>query len=506
VLTGDSRWYFQSLTVHYYGGIVARSARSQVMASTIFAENRLGLGVRGNTSSASNDPREWAEVQLTLFDPHVAGIPDSQSVALELADYLEARQVARRMAQVDAPVPSIIASASVLKKPHKTPDVMAAQVAGRSAYATLVGARINSAIVTPTPFAERLTHFWANHFAVSAMKQTTVGFAGLLEFEAIRPHVMGHFGEMLLAVERHPAMLFFLDEASSVGPNSTLALRGLGKNRKGLNENLAREIMELHTLGVRTGYTQADVTEFARALTGWTVAGIHRGPAARFVTGEPGQFSFVDGLHEPGDRTIMGRRYRAGGDEQGRAILADLAIHPATARHIATKLVRHFAADDPPPQLVVQLEAAFLKSGGHLPTVYRALIASPEVLMTTSRKFRSPWDWTVASLRAVGVERIDGDATANLLNQLGQPVWRPDSPAGFDDITAAWAGPDALVRRVEAAQRLAARAGSKLDARVVAPRVLGADLSQPTATAISRAESPATGLALMLVSPEFLRR
>jgi len=467
------------------------------MLSTSFAENRFGLGARGDEPAPGNDPRGWVDAQLTRFEPRVAGIPDSRSVAIELADYLDARRMAR------ADRPAMMTSAS-MPKPAKTPEVMAAQLAGREAYATLVGARINSALATPAPFAERLAHFWANHFAVSADKATMIGFAGLLEYEAIRPHLMGRFGDMLSAVEHHPAMLFYLDQATSVGPDSMLAQRGRGK--KGLNENLAREILELHTLGVRTGYAQADVTEFARALTGWTVAGIGRGPAARFVTGEPGQFAFVEGLHEPGDRRIMGRVYGAGGEEQGRAILADLAAHPPTARHIATKLTRHFAADDPPPAMVARLEQAFLKSGGDLPTVYRALIASPEAWDPATPKFRNPWDWTVASLRAVGVKRIDGDATAALLTQLGQPVWRPGSPAGYDDIAAAWAGPDALVRRVEAAQRLAQRAGQGLDARTLAPRVLGISLTPATASAIARSESPSTGLALMLVSPEFLRR
>ncbi|MEO7786791.1 MAG: DUF1800 domain-containing protein [Sphingomicrobium sp.] len=488
------------------------------MVSTSFAESRFGLGARGDQPIPQSDPRGWAEVQLAAFEPHVAGIPDSRSVAVELADYLDLQKAARQLAKdQQAMIPSqpqhqpqqaaaSLMMPAAMPRPARTPEIIAARQAGREAYATLVGARTNNALMTTTPFAERLTHFWANHFAVSANKQTTIGFAGLLEFEAIRPHVMGKFGDMLLAVEQHPAMLFFLDQVTSIGPDSMFAQRGRNRARRGLNENLAREIMELHTLGVRTGYSQADVTEFARALTGWTVAGIGRGQAAQLTQGEPGQFAFVDGLHEPGDRMIMGKRYRDGGQDQARAILSDLAVHPATARHLATKLARHFAADNPPPAMVARLEAAYRKSGGDLPTIYRALIASPEAWDSATPKFRNPWDWTVASLRAVGVERIDGDATSNLLNQLGQPVWRPDSPAGYDDIAAAWAGPDALVRRVEAAQRLAARAGSKLDARLIAPRVLGAQLTPATATAIARSESPGTGLALMLVSPEFLRR
>ena len=193
-----------------------------------------------------------------------------------------------------------------------------------------------SALTTDSPFVERLVHFWANHFAVSVDKLPVIGLAGLLEFEAIRPHVLGRFSDMLLAVEQHPAMLVYLDQAQSIGPNSRAgelaAMRG-GKQR-GLNENLAREIMELHTLGVRTGYSQADVTEFARALTGWTVSGLGRGPAARPIGGVPGQFVFADILHEPGARTIVGKSYDQPGEAQARAVLRDLAASPATARHL----------------------------------------------------------------------------------------------------------------------------------------------------------------------------
>jgi uncharacterized protein (DUF1800 family) len=259
---------------------------------------------------------------------------------------------------------------------------------------------------------------------------------------------------------------------------------------------------------VRSGYGQADVTELARALTGWTVGGLLRGPAARGlgVGGEPGDFVFSEGIHQPGPRNILGRRYDQEGEGQGRAILADLASHPATARHVATKLARHFAADDPPPALVARLEAGFLKSGGDLPTLYRILAEAPETWSAATPKFRSPWDWTVASLRAVGAKELKGQQVAGLVTQLGQPVWRPGSPAGYDDIAATWAGPDALVRRVEAADRIAGRAAEATDARALAPQILADGLTPATAQALARAESPAQALALLLVAPEMLRR
>ncbi len=475
------------------------------MPDPTFAESRFGLGPRGEGASAAGDPRGWAEAQIGRFQPTLAGLPTRATIATELADYVEVRRAARAEAKQAAPAAAMMNQAA-MPKLGADPEVKTARRAARDSYAALVGARIDSALTTPTPFLERLVHFWANHFAVSAQKITTLGFAGLLEMEAIRPHVTGRFGDMLLAVERHPAILFYLDQAQSIGPNSPLGTRAAARgNNRGLNENLAREILELHTLGVRTGYGQSDVTEFARALTGWTVAGVGRGPGARFVNGGPGDFAFSEALHEPGARTILGQHYGDGGEDQARRVLAALAVHPATARHLATKLARHFAADDPPPAMIARLEQAFLTSKGDLPTVYRALLASPEAWTATTPKFRNPWDWSVASLRAVGTTSVEPMFAVDLMKQLGQPVWMAPSPAGWDDDAASWAGPDALVRRVEAAQRIAERAREK-DARRLAPTLLGSRLSERTATAIARAESPVTGLALLLASPEMLRR
>ncbi len=386
-----------------------------------------------------------------------------------------------------------------------------AQQTARTQYLALVGARINAALTTDTPFVERMVHFWANHFAISIDKLTLTGMGGLLEMEAIRPNVLGKFSDMVLAVERHPAMLLYLDQAQSIGPDSRAGQRiaARGNRRAGLNENLAREIMELHTLGVRTGYTQADVTEFARAMTGWTVSGISRGPMARALgaDGAPGDFVFAPALHEPGDRMIMGRRYATGDEGQARQIILDLCAHPATAKHIATKLARHFAGDTPPPALVDRLAARFGESGGDLPAVYRTLIEAPELQGATLAKFKTPWDWSVSALRAVGTREVQGQAVSGLLTQLGQPVWRPGSPAGYDDVDASWAGPDALMRRVESASRIATRVGgAKVDPRRLAATVLPAGGSATTLAAISRAESPVEGIALMLVAPEFMRR
>src|SRR5690349_21455975 len=480
------------------------------MQSTTIARNRFGLGARA-TDQPLADPKRWLLQQLDHFDPRpkaLAQVPARTDVVAQLGDYLAAQQMAGRAKRQLQPASMSTDAAQQQADPQADSLKRYLRQSIREDYLVMNSARLDSALTSDSPFVERLVHFWANHFAVSVDKLPVIGLAGLLEFEAIRPHVLGKFSDMLLAVEQHPAMLVYLDQAQSIGPDSQagefMAMRG-GKQR-GLNENLAREIMELHTLGVRTGYSQSDVTEFARALTGWTVAGLGRGPAARMIGGQPGQFQFAAVIHEPGSRTIIGKKYDQAGEAQARAVLLDLAASPATVKHLSTKLARHFAGDDPPPALVERLSKAYLAGGGDLPAVYRVLIDSPEPWAPQTVKFKTPWEWSVSALRALGTTNLEPQIAANVLKQLGQPTWQPGSPAGWDDIAASWAGPDALVRRVEVAQRLADRAGSSVDARALAEKLYPGSLSEPTRSAIARAESPAEGLALLLVSPEFVRR
>lgn len=469
------------------------------MREVATALHRFGLGGRGD-EAAPGDPRRWLAAQLSAYQPQpaaLAALPRTPALVTMLAEAQDDRKERREEKKAE---------------PETKPDMPRQQQAGtvpgpyrelRDQYIAAVAARTGVALASPAPFVERLVHFWANHFAVSIDKIAVVGLAGDLEFSAIRPHVMGTFRSMLSAVERHPAMLLYLDQAQSVGPDSPLGSRAARRGReRGLNENLAREILELHTLGVRSGYGQADVTELARALTGWTVGGLARQPILR---GPGPGFWFAAPIHQPGARTILGKRYAQSGEAQAQAVLDDLAVHPATARHIATKLARHFAADDPPPALVARLEAAFLKSGGDLPTLYRVLIAAPEV-WNGPAKFRTPWEWSLAALRATGVKALPGATAAGAFQQLGQPIWRPGSPAGYDDVTASWAGPDALYRRVEVAQRIARRTAPAIDARQLAAQLFPGALSPATADALARAESGEQALALLLVSPEMLRR
>ena len=259
-------------------------------------------------------------------------------------------------------------------------------------------------------FAERLVVFWSNHFCISANKgELARMWAGSFEREAIRPHVLGRFGDMLKAVEQHPAMLFFLDNQQSLGPDSRA-----GQNRKrGLNENLAREIMELHTLGVGGGYTQDDVTSLARIITGWTFAG------RQGQLGAPGSFVFNANAHQPGAQRLLGKIYENNGVAQGEAALADIARHPSTAKFIATKFARHFVADDPPPALVARLQDVFRKSDGDLRALATALVDSDEAWQAPLTKMRSPYEFLVATGRLLA--RIPEDPGRYLggLNRAG---------------------------------------------------------------------------------------
>jgi len=460
-------------------------------AASAIALNRFGLGARPGEPEPS-DPRGWLLAQIAQYQPAPKAWSGQPAASTLVVEY---QQQIRSLRQADE-----AATATARQALRQN---------ARGHYLSAVQARTQSALDTPTPFVERLVHFWANHFAVSVDKSVVLSMAGAFEAEAIRPHVLGRFEDLLLAAEQHPAMQLYLDQARSVGPDSPAAQRAARRNperARGLNENLAREIMELHTLGVRSGYRQEDVTEFARAMTGWSLGGLPQAGQTAAADGEPGAFAFHPQLHEPGPRTVLGRRYEQPGEGQARAILHDLATAPATARHIATKLACHFVADTPPPALVDRLADAFTRSGGDLPTVYRTLIEAPEAWSASAAKFKTPWDWMLSSLRGLGVDQLRSLQVAPLMAQLGQPIWRPGSPAGYDDIAASWAAPDALVRRVEVAQRLATRLGDATDPRTLGPELLPGSLSNSTASAVARAESASTGVALLLVSPDFLRR
>jgi uncharacterized protein (DUF1800 family) len=357
-------------------------------------------------------------------------------------------------------------------------------------------ARVQHGTAATLGFAERLALFWSNHFCVAASKAQIVrATAGAMEREAIRPHVLGRFSDMLLAVAKHPAMLVYLDNRQSIGPNSRA-----GRGRKlGLNENLAREILELHTLGVDGGYTQEDVTSLARIITGWTFVG------ANERLGPVGSFVFVQNRHEPGAQTLLGKAYPDTGVEQGEAALRDLARHPATAGHIARKLARHFHSDDPPRALVERLARRFRETDGDLQQVAWQLTEAPEMWRPPLTKVRSPYEFMVGVARA-GVPPKDFGQLVGPLNAMGQPLYAPPGPNGWPDRFEDWAAPDAWRTRLDVAAAVGRRMGGAINPSELADSLFGPTLSAETRQAIARAESKPQGTAILLMSPEFNRR
>ena len=465
---------------------------------------RFGLGARpGDLALAAGDPRAWLGAQIRGAAPLAGNTPlaPSDQIFAEVLAARDERQAMRREAGGEATGSAAVAAFNPVRDaylPH---------------YRAQVLARAQSAALTARPFAERLVHFWTNHFAVSADKGAVFGIAGTLESEAIRPNVNGRFVDLLTAVEQHPAMIAFLDNQYSVGRDSELALLAARRSARqgapdkpkrdfGINENLAREILELHTLGVSGGYTQNDVTTFAQIITGWSIGG----GKGRLAGGTPGRFYFRDNLHEPGAKTFLGKTYAEEGQRQGEAVLADLSRHPATAHFIATKLVRHFVADDPPRAAVERVARAFHKSGGDLPRVYAALIEAPEAWDAEMRKFKTPEDFVFSTLRALNVSPRQPEEVVRSFDLLGQRQYTPGSPAGWPDTSKSWDGSDALMQRVLWASRAASRYEQGIDPVDLAASSLGNYARPETVTALRRASSSSQALALLLMSPEFQRR
>lgn len=461
----------------------------------VIALNRFGLGgAPGEAAAAEADPRGWLAAQVSEPPPDypvLAALPPSSEALQEFPRWLAKF---RRGG----------AEPGTLTRDGERRMSPGVEQGFREHFLPLmleeVGARLEVGATTRAPFHERLVWFWANHFTVSAQKPQIFAVVGSFEREAIRPHLGGRFVDMLMASSQHPAMILYLDNHLSVRPGWTpppwLARRRNFPLPTGLNENLAREILELHTLGVNGGYTQADVTTFARVLTGWSVRG----------RGAPG-FTFGAERHDPGPKTILGHTYAQDGMAQGEAVLRDLAVHPATATHIATKLARHFIADDPPPDTLERIARAFRDSDGDLPVVHATLVECREAWQSPLTKLKTPVEYLVSCLRALPAAReVDSRALLLALHEMGQRPFSAPSPQGWPDTAQAWAGADGLWKRIEWAGILAARAGSEKDPLELARASYGEALSEATALAISRAESRQQGLALWLASPEFQRR
>ena len=468
-----------ALALHRFGfgpardsiAIIAGDPRRAILGDL----ERAGAGVLTATNLPSS-----GEVERALFEFR-AERQAEQKLAQRAKKAAKANGMAMSMSDADA------AAAAPTKAPNDRQPPLPQQLFQHEA-----AARIDAAATADIGFVERLVWFWSNHFCVSAEKVNAA--AGPYEREAIRPHVLGRFTDMLAAVESHPAMLFYLDNVESMGPDS---VAGINRDR-GLNENLAREILELHTLGVHGGYSQQDVTSFANVLTGWTW----------IQPGEPehgGEFVFVKRLHEPGDQGVLGKRYSAAGVEQGREVLGDLARHPATAQHVAQKLACHFVADDPPPSLIAKLTKTFRDTDGDLKELSKTLINAEESWTPQQTKLKRPADWIVGILRLTGGQ--GSIPTGHLLNaqaSLGEPLWRPPAPNGYADTEAAWI--DGVPRRLDVANELAGKLTGGPDPIALLDQGLGLLASAETRATVARSESRTQALTLLVMAPEFLRR
>ena len=521
------------------------------------ALNRFGLGARpGEMAAVRPDPRGWLHQQLrpeTALPAPMAALPSTvddlgafRKWTAELARSARARGLdpatmraepaARRQAMAAGAMAtsgddndndagaSMRATGPGMSRPGA--DGLSVEGSFKQVFgprhARALKARFDVAVATERPFFERLVHFWSNHFVVSGAKPGAIAMPPSFERDVIRPHVTGRFVDMLIASTQHPAMLFYLDNLLSIGPNSALARDPSLRRRPaqqdfaiprsiGLNENLAREILELQTLGARGGYDQADVTSLARIITGWTIARPPRVSYAQLTRqgrlNGPGLFDFDPDAHEPGAHRLLGVAYAQPGVAQGEAALRALAAHPSTARFIATKLARHFVADDPPPGVVESLVTVFRDTDGDLARVCAALVDLPQGIVQPLQKFKSPQEYLVSAARGLPGLDIDATRLQRTLANLGQVVYNPPGPNGWPDVEAEWLGADAVWKRfLWAGEAAAATASGTMPAAALARELLGDTVSAATLQAIERAESPTQGLTLLLASAEFQRR
>jgi uncharacterized protein (DUF1800 family) len=465
------------------------------------AVTRFGLGARPDElSAAAGDPRGWLKSQIVRdgAEQPAGPLPATTDRFAQFADYLREVGVLKRDGTITDTTTAPAGRMSDQRGASFQEQRKQALQPVLEGVRDEIFARTRLATATTAPFRERWTLFWANHFTVSTIKLQSAVVAGPFEREAIRPHVFGRFEDLLVASTTHPGMLLYLDQARSAGPDSLA-----GEYRKmGLNENLAREIMELHTVGADAGYTQADVTEFARALTGYSIGGFREAEDVR------GRYLYRPQLHEPGTRTVMGKQYRDDGEGQARAILADLAASPHTADHIARKLAIHFVADEPPKNLVVRLAASYRDSNGDLARVAETLIGAPEAWDTNARKFKTPYEFVVSGYRAAGASPSDPTKeVVQPLTFLGQRPFAAPQPNGWSDLAADWAAPDAIVKRLTWATKFSAYYAPNGAAPVdVAMASLGDRLGASAKTAIARAETRNEAFSILLMSPEFQRR
>lgn len=449
--------------------------------ASFVALNRFGLGAApGDDARLGGDPRGWVLDQI-VPTPAVSPVYRQRRGSSEI---LQRIYTARQ--------DSAAAGTTAIRQ------------AFRSEFNPSVLTRARLMIASRTPFVDRMTLFWSNHFTVSTARRVIGAAIPAYEREVIVPHVFGRFADMLKAVCQHPCMLVYLDNAASIGPDSPVGLRRASRAQaSALNENLAREVLELHTLGVGGGYSQTDIIEFAKVLSGWG----HGGNLPRGDTHPVhGGFAFRSDRHQPGSKTILGRTYPEAGVAEGLAVLDDLARHPSTAYHVATKLVRHFVADVPPDAAVAHVARVFLDTDGDLGAVMRAVIGLDVAWADPLAKVKSAYEFVIGVHRAAGRIRASQRDVFLPLQLLAQFPFSAPTPQGWGDTAADWVAPEALMRRVEWVRGFAAVLPASLIPARFLDDVIGPVASPEVQTWVDRAPSGDAALAMIFASPEFQRR
>jgi len=462
------------------------SMSSTVIRPENIAVNRFGYGARGDElAHAKADPIKWLTSQLQAID-FSDKQPSSDDIFIAYAKFKKQKKVMEQQQKQTQSTP--VQAPDENKKQSKM-----IKQAARKTHVKMNAAFLKQAIASEHSVSWRLLDFFSNHFSVSSSGRLMVGLSPTLEREAIAPNLLGNFADMLLAVEQHPAMLVYLNNEKSFGPNSRMA-----KKRKiGLNENLAREIMELHTLGVDGPYNQSDVVELAKAITGWSV----KRPKKEHGTG----FVFRAYGHEPGARKLLGQTYSQQGIKQGQQILRDLAMHPSTANYVCSKIVHHFVSENAPQSLIEKMKKTWLNNQGNIKKVMLTLFSAEEAWLQSPQKFKTPREFVISTYRALAPNKINDRSLFNSLNNLGQMPFNAGSPAGFSDDESDWLGASALMARVEWSSLISAQL-KRINAEQVMVTALGNSISQNTYQMVMRAESRQQASTLLLMSPEFQRR
>lgn len=448
------------------------------------ASHRFGLGPRpGEIDTISPDPRRWVVEQIGP-SPLPAELRDLDTTRERLEQFYQQKDIQAQ------------GGGRHVFRERVFPEI-----------ATCFQLRVN----TERPLIERMVAFWSNHFTIGVGRARAAVLAPIFQREAIRPHVFGRFEELLFAAVTHPAMLDYLDNVRSVGSRSRLGVRrGLS-----LNENLAREVLELHTLGVDGGYTQPDIENLAAVLSGWGVYDprleARRPRFERLMQGEPvsvdvGSATFYHFAHEPGPKTLLGKRYAENGPDELRSALRDIASHPSTARFIATKMARHFVADEPPAPVIKKLVGVYQNTRGDLAALTKALVSTDRAWSMPWAKAKTPQDYVVSSLRVTGMRSVASIQLGESLTQMGQTPFGAPSPQGWADTASVWLTPGSLMRRVEWAQGLARQLAGSINPNTLLQDALGPLASAATRRLVSRAASPGDAIAFVLASRELQRR